>query len=164
MHARSTARQATTGRMPSGAIVDKNGQVLGVHQGIIHYTRGQREGLGIAVGKPLYVVTLDTERNQVVVGNKNDLYTNVLMTEKINLLVDDFPIKVFAKIRYAHPEAACAVDFFEGQRGRITFTEPQEAITPGQSIVFYYNDIVCGGGVIESSWNTDDYTTFNYII
>ncbi len=130
-----------------GPIVDINGDVLGEHKGIAFYTVGQREGLGIAKGKPLYVLSIDKAKNQVVVGEKAGLKARSLIAKDVNLLVDKLPHKVYAKIRYAHPLARCVVSHTNGKM-KVTFERPQQAITPGQSVVLYDNDIMLGGGVI----------------
>jgi len=131
-----------------GDTVDLKGNILGKHKGIGFYTIGQREGLGIALGKPLYIVDIDSERNRIVVGEKKDLLTKVLSVENLNILVDNLPKRTFAKIRYRHKEAECRI-FLEEDKARVFFYEPQEAVTPGQSIVFYDKDRVLGGGVIK---------------
>ena len=131
-----------------GDIVDLRGNVLGRHKGIGFYTIGQREGLGIALGKPLYIVGIDSERNWIIVGDKKDLLAKALSVENLNILVDSLPKRAFAKIRYRHKEAECSI-FLEEDKARVFFSEPQEAITPGQSIVFYDKDRVLGGGVIK---------------
>lgn len=136
----------------AGEIVDLDGNVLGRHNGIINFTRGQRGGLGIAVGRPLYVVDVDASTNRVVVGDKEDLFSNVIFTSPVNRLVERFPEKVFAKIRYAHKEAACSCVFKEDGTAEVLFEEMQSAVTPGQSIVFYDEDIVLGGAIIEKAF------------
>ena len=131
-----------------GEIVDLDGNVLGMHNGIINFTRGQRGGLGIAVGHPLYVVDIDVDKNRVIVGDKDDLLSDTLLTGKVNKLVDNFPEKIQAKIRYGHQESACSCDFRSDGTAKVVFEQKQSAITPGQSIVFYSNDIVLGGATI----------------
>lgn len=139
-----------------GDYVDASGQVLGKHKGIIHYTLGQRKGLGIALGKPAFVIGIDPEKNQVVLGDNQDLFSHTVVSENHVFAACSTPEeirqydgkKVMAKIRYsAYP--AVAVLHMDGE-GRIatTFEEPQRAATPGQSIVFYDGDIVLGGGFI----------------
>jgi tRNA-specific 2-thiouridylase len=131
-----------------GPIVNKKGNVLGTHRGIIFYTIGQRGGLRISHPTPLYVVSIDPERNQIVVGDKNDLKARGLIACDVNILAHSWPKQVYAKIRYRKKEAPCRVTF-ENNRVKVLFAEEQEAITPGQSVVFYANDCVLGGGVIE---------------
>jgi tRNA-specific 2-thiouridylase len=144
-----------TVRLPEirpGWIVDKDGKKIGEHRGIVFYTIGQRGGLGISHKTPLYVVAIDVTRNRVVVGEKTDLQAKCLIAGDLNILVRDWPEKVHAKIRYRKKEAPCTVDF-EKDKLRVVFEEDQEAITPGQSVVFYDGDLVLGGGVIEEVLN-----------
>ena len=139
------------GRLPGirpGWIVDKEGKKLGEHRGIVFHTIGQRGGLGISHKTPLYVVAIDVTGNRVVVGEKTDLQARCLIAGDLNILVRDWPEKVCAKIRYRKREAACTA-VFEKDKLRVLFDEDQEAITPGQSVVFYDGDVVLGGGVIE---------------
>jgi len=131
-----------------GPIVDMKGNILGRHRGIIFYTIGQRGGLRISHPTPLYVVSIDPDRNQLVVGEKKDLKARGLIAGDVNLLAPSWPKEVYAKIRYRKKEAPCGVTF-ENNKIRVVFAEEQEAITPGQSVVFYANDCVLGGGVIE---------------
>ncbi|MBU4333967.1 MAG: tRNA 2-thiouridine(34) synthase MnmA, partial [Candidatus Omnitrophica bacterium] len=138
------------GKIESGDIVNMSGDVLGKHKGIINYTRGQRGGLGVAVGRPQYVVEIDAENNRIIVGEKEDLLTNSLIASNVNMLIDDCPQRVFVQIRYGHKQALCSLDFIEGNKVSIVFDAPQEAVTKGQSVVFYNNNMVLGGGTIES--------------
>lgn len=134
-----------------GSIVLKNGKVLGQHQGLIHYTIGQRKGLGISYQEPLYVLELNKEKNQVVVGPEKELYGRQLYVEELNwMIANNFkePIKCKAKVRYRAKEADCVV-YIEEEKTRVIFDSEQRAITPGQSIVFYDEDsVVLGGGKI----------------
>lgn len=135
-----------------GNIINKEGEVLGRHKGIINYTIGQRKGLGISAKKPLYVTDIRTDANEVVAGFKEEVYGNELVAENINLISTDRiskPIKIKAKIRYKN-EASNAV-LMPVKRGfAIKFEKPQWAITPGQSVVFYERDMVIGGGIIST--------------
>jgi len=131
-----------------GQIVDLDGNIRGIHRGLFFYTVGQREKLGINNPTPLYVVSVDAKENQVTVGKKKDLQARGLIVSDLNLFVDDLPQKAYIKIRYAHKESKCEV-FQQGSQCKVIFEEKQEAITPGQSAVFYDNGIVLGGGVIE---------------
>ncbi|WP_425061184.1 tRNA-specific 2-thiouridylase MnmA [Sporomusa carbonis] len=134
-----------------GNIVDTAGNIIGKHQGVQLYTIGQRKGLGLAVGKPLYVVALDAERNEVVVGSDEDVFAVELIAGDLNFItIDnlDKPLTVEAKIRYSAPPAPATVIPLENGLVNVTFTTPQRAITPGQSVVFYHGDIVVGGGII----------------
>ncbi len=131
-----------------GLIVDIQGNILGEHRGIIYYTIGQRGGLGISHKTPLYVVFINPDRNEIVVGEKKDLKAKGLVAGDLNMLAETWPCQAYAKIRYRKKEAACRITL-ENDRIRVTFAEEQEAITPGQSVVFYENDRVLGGGIIE---------------
>jgi tRNA-specific 2-thiouridylase len=131
-----------------GPVADMQGNILGEHRGIIFYTIGQRGGLGISHATPLYVVSIDPAKNRIVVGEKKDLKARGLIAIDINMLTRSWPHQVHAKIRYRKKEAACEVTF-EKDKTSVLFAEEQEAITPGQAVVFYDNDIVLGGGVID---------------
>jgi len=135
-------------KLNPGPIVDMQGKILGRHRGIIFHTIGQRGGLGISHATPLYVVSIDPDENRIVVGEKKDLMAKGLVAGDINMLVQSWPGQVYAKIRYRKKEALCDVTAANG-RLRVIFAEEQEAITPGQSVVFYENDRVLGGGTIE---------------
>ncbi|MGZ3598133.1 MAG: tRNA 2-thiouridine(34) synthase MnmA [Syntrophales bacterium] len=134
--------------LKSGPILDMQGNVLGRHRGIIFYTIGQRGGLGVSSRNPLYVISIDNENNSIVVGGKNDLKAKGLVAGDLHLFVENLPRDISAKIRYRKREAPCAV-ILESDSVRVTFAEEQEAITPGQSVVFYADDRVLGGGIIE---------------
>lgn len=131
-----------------GPIVDIQGAVLGEHRGIIYYTVGQRSGLGISYKTPLYVVSIGAEDNKIVVGEKKDLKNRGLVARHLNILAGSWPRQVHAKIRYRKREALCRV-VFKDDHAEVIFAEEQEAITPGQSVVFYADDRVLGGGVID---------------
>jgi tRNA-specific 2-thiouridylase len=128
--------------------MDMQGKIIGRHRGIIFHTIGQRGGLGISHPTPLYVVSIDPDANRIVVGEKKDLMAKGLIACDINMLAKSWPRQVYAKIRYRKKEALCEVTAANG-RLRVIFAEEQEAITPGQSVVFYANDRVLGGGTIE---------------
>lgn len=134
-----------------GKIVSVTGEVLGEHDGIHLFTIGQREGLRISSSHPLYVIELDPKNNIVKVGPKSEAYKKDLIVYNINLIPFDSleeEIKVTAKVRYRGEEKPCIVKR-DGNYIYVTFLEPQFAITPGQSIVFYKKDIVIGGGIIK---------------
>ena len=134
-----------------GKIVDKNGKVRGEHTGIIKYTIGQRKGLGISNPTPLFVTKIDAAKNEVIVGDEEDLYTNELTVKDFNIIAfDTMPTnyRCTAKIRYAAKPVKCTVNK-EKDVLKIVFDEPQRAITSGQSVVLYDGDIVVGGGIIE---------------
>jgi tRNA-specific 2-thiouridylase len=132
----------------AGNIVDQEGKILGRHRGIFHYTIGQRSGLGISAKTPLYVLRFDVRTNSVVVGKKEDLFARGLIAADLNLLVEEFPADMEAKIRYRKKPARC-VATKEGEQLKVIFKNAQESITPGQAIVFYAGDTVLGGGVIQ---------------
>ena len=133
-----------------GNIVLKNGTILGKHKGLMHYTVGQRKGLGIAYEKPLYVISLNAETKEVIVGEEADLYQTTLLATNVNFLLPIFSteMNVTAKIRYRAKEAQATIKKQE-ENWLVTFKEPQRAITPGQSVVFYIGDMVLGGGIIK---------------
>jgi tRNA-specific 2-thiouridylase len=139
-------------RINPGNFVDKLGNVLGRHQGIIHYTIGQRKGLGIAFGKPMFVVDINAKKNQVILGDNEDLFNRELFAKDVNLIsVEEIKdgIRVEAKIRYsAKPSKATVYNNGDGKI-KIVFDEPQRAITKGQSVVMYNKDVVIGGAIIE---------------
>jgi len=137
-----------------GYIVDTQGNILGKHQGLPLYTIGQRKGLGIATGKPLYVVELNLESNQVVVGQGQDIFASELIAGDLNFITIDRledSMTVSAKIRYGSREGVAVVTPLSGGMVNVKFSEPQRAITPGQSVVFYDGDLVIGGGIIIKS-------------
>jgi tRNA-specific 2-thiouridylase len=134
-----------------GSIRDEAGSILGQHRGIASYTVGQRKGLGIAAAEPLYVTSIESEQNTVIVGTKEQTYGMELIAGGLNWIAIDppeNPIKVKAKIRYRHIEAEATVTSQADSRVYVKFTLPQTAITPGQAIVFYDGDNVLGGGMI----------------
>jgi len=134
-----------------GNIVSTNGEILGKHKGLIYYTIGQRKGLGLTYKEPLYVVKLDLEKNEVIVGTERELYSKELYATNLNFLLLDRPkekMKVKAKIRYRSKEADALIIPINNDKVKIEFEEKQRAITPGQSVVFYIKDVVIGGGII----------------
>jgi len=138
----------------SGDIVDTAGKILGRHRGIIHYTVGQRRGLGIASDRPLYVVDIDAESNRVVIGYEEELFRHRLTVAEMNWValpgLDDRREAEVA-LRYRMQAAPAVIQPVEGGRVLVTFDQPQRAVTPGQSAVFYHGDTVLGGGIIERS-------------
>jgi len=135
-----------------GPIVDRQGNTLGEHRGILFYTIGQRRGLGISAEVPLYVTAIVSERNAIVVGGKEEVYGTELIASGLNwisLAKLKQPITARAKIRYLHKEAEAVIVPVDEDKVRVRFTEPQMAITPGQAIVFYDGNTVIGGGTIE---------------
>jgi tRNA-specific 2-thiouridylase len=134
-----------------GEIVDLKGNVLGQHEGIEFYTIGQRKGLGISAARPLYVVELEPENNRVVVGEEGDLECDELTADRCNWIPFARPsgdLEVTAKIRYNHPGTPATVTPLEGGTARVKLHVPQRAVTPGQAVVFYQDDLVLGGGWI----------------
>ncbi len=137
-----------------GNIVDTAGRLLGRHRGLPLYTVGQRKGLGLAAGRPLYVVALDSDRNELIVGDDNDVFAGELIAGDLNFIaVDELtaPLACTAKIRYSARAAVAMVTPLADGRVNVRFAEPQRAITPGQSVVFYDGDIVIGGGIISQA-------------
>ena len=134
-----------------GEIVTENGEVIGRHNGVHNFTIGQRKGLGFAAGKPLYVLSIDPEKNRVVVGEDDVLRKTVCEVEGVNWISCEnpsAPIRAFAKIRHKHEAAAATIEPLDATSARVTFDTPQRAITPGQAAVFYDSDVVLGGGWI----------------
>ena len=135
----------------TGRFIDKNNQTLGQHKGIVHYTIGQRKGLGLSAPTPLYVTALNSAENTVTLGQSEDLFTTELTAADINLIPlnkIETPIKIQAKIRYSHkPQPATAWQTDEDTL-KVKFDTPQRAVTPGQAVVLYDGDIVMGGGTI----------------
>ena len=137
-------------RYGEGDFVNADGKVLGKHKGFPNYTIGQRKGLGIALGEPMYVLRLDVERNQVVLGRKEELQTQMCYAKEMNWMkIDDFTdgMEVMAKIRYKSKPGKAAL-YHEGEQVRIVFHEPIDSVTPGQSVVLYEEEDVIGGGVL----------------
>jgi len=138
-------------RNGEGEIVDENGDVIGRHNGVYNFTVGQRKGLGFADGKPRYVLSIDPEKNRVVVGEDDVLRKTVCEVEGVNWISCERPsvaIRAFAKIRHKHEPAPATVEPLDAGRARVTFDTPQRAITPGQAAIFYRGDTVLGGGWI----------------
>ena len=137
-----------------GPIYHKDGTVLGAHKGIIHYTIGQRRGLGISWPEPLYVISINEAEGAIIVGTKGDLNRKALVASSVNYISVAAlvaPVRVAAKIRYKSPEVPAMLFPLGDTRVRVEFDEPQSAITPGQAVVFYDGDIVVGGGTIEEA-------------
>jgi tRNA-specific 2-thiouridylase len=135
----------------AGELVTSDGRIIGEHGGVHNFTVGQRKGLGVATGSPLYVLQIKGDSRQVVVGNQEDLYSKTVRTNKVNLIsVDtlDKPMTVEVKIRHRHQAAAATIEMTAKDEVVVRFLEPQRAITPGQAAVFYSDDVVVGGGWI----------------
>ena len=140
---------------PEGAFLDLQGKTVGKHNGAIRYTLGQRKGLGLAMGEPVYVCRKDMERNTVTVGPEEALYTQTLIAEDWNwfpfpALTE--PMKVMAKARSRHIPQPATVYPEDNGAARVVFDTPQRAVTPGQTIVLYLGDMVVGGGTIRSAF------------
>jgi tRNA-specific 2-thiouridylase len=133
-----------------GEIIDSKGKMLGRHNGIVNYTIGQREGLGIALGRPQYVLGMDPLNNTVTVGDNHELMSGSLTVKDVNWILPkpQRAVKAVVKIRHQHAGAQATVRPVGEKTAEITFEEPQRAVTPGQSAVFYRGDLVLGGGVI----------------
>ena len=138
---------------PEGNFVTTDGKLLGKHRGIIRYTIGQRKGLGLALPHPMYVVKKNLIKNEVVIGENEDLFSRELWAENVNLIaVDaiDTPIKIKAKVRYNQEEKSAEACLENGLL-HVIFDEPQRAICKGQSVVLYDDDVVIGGGIISKT-------------
>ncbi len=136
---------------PRGPFVDFDGNVLGTHKGLIHYTVGQRKGLGLALPKPMYVCKLSGEDNSVILGDNIDLFSTTLDAHDINLIATDklnTQIRAEVKVRYSQKAQPATVWQTDSDRLHIEFNEPQRAITAGQAVVMYDGDTVIGGGTI----------------
>ena len=134
-----------------GDIVTTTGEVLGRHSGLHQYTVGQRRGLGLSAGRPLYVVALDRAKNRLVVGEDTELRSRVCEVRDVNWIpftTPDTPIDAMVRVRNRHEPAAAEITPLDATTARVTFREPQRAITPGQAAVFYADEIVLGGGWI----------------
>lgn len=134
-----------------GNFVDMDGNVLGKHKGIIHYTVGQRKGLGITFGKPMYVYEIRPETREVVLCENNALFQKTLYANNVNYMaIGEIKgeMRFMAKIRYSHKKAPCTVRMYDKDTIECVFDEPQRAITPGQAVVLYDGDFVAGGGTI----------------
>lgn len=134
-----------------GNYVTPDGKVIGKHKGIIHYTVGQRKGLNLAMGYPVFVLAIRPETNEVVIGKSDEVYKNKLYAGNLNFMsVEDIEGEVLidAKIRYSHKGSKCLIRKVDAETIECNFLEPQRAITPGQAVVFYDGDYVLGGGTI----------------
>lgn len=137
---------------PKGNFIDKDKNILGEHDGIIRYTIGQRKGLGIAFGEPMYVTDVNPADNTVTLGKNDELFRKTLIAENLNLIsVSEIkePMKIKARVRYRHTEQPATLTQLSDTSAMVEFDEPQRAITPGQAVVFYLGDCVVGGGTIK---------------
>ena len=147
----SFIRENTGREIPEGNFVTPDGKILGRHKGIIHYTVGQRKGLGLALGYPAFVLEIRPDTNEVVIGTYEESLTHTVRADRINFMsVEDLtePRRVFAKIRYNHKGAWCTVEKTGEDEIVCRFEEPQRAVTPGQAVVLYDREYVLGGGTI----------------
>ena len=140
-------------KIPEGNFVLSDGTVVGRHKGITHYTVGQRKGLNLALGHPVFVTEIRPETNEVVIGENEDVFSNRLTCRNLNWMaiedLGDQEMRVSAKIRYSHKGALCTIRKIGEDRVECVFDEPQRAATPGQAVVFYDGEYVVGGGTIE---------------
>jgi tRNA-specific 2-thiouridylase len=139
-----------TGLTP-GNYVNTAGEIIGRHNGLVHYTVGQRKGLNLAMGQPVFVLELRPETNEVVIGNAEEVFSDRLYANHLNFMaIEDLDgeMEVDAKIRYSHKGAKCTIKRTGADEVLCVFNEPQRAITPGQAVVFYKDDYVIGGGTI----------------
>lgn len=143
--------ESTGKKIEKGNYVLENGNVIGEHKGIIHYTIGQRKGLNLSMGHPVFVTEIRPETNEVVIGENEDLFVHSLICDRVNFMaIEDVKegMRLTAKIRYNHPGAPCVLKRIDENKVQVTFDEPQRAITPGQAVVFYQGEYVAGGGII----------------
>jgi tRNA-specific 2-thiouridylase len=136
-----------------GDIVDMHGKTLGRHRGIAFYTIGQRHGLGLASGQPLYIIRMERESNRVVLGPENELYSRTLTARDLSWIsgkVPQGPVTVRARIRYRSKEAEASI-YFGKDYVDVQFAQPQKAVTPGQAVVFYNKEELLGGAIIDST-------------
>jgi tRNA-specific 2-thiouridylase len=135
-----------------GNIVLKDGTIVGKHSGLPFYTIGQRKGLGGGFNRPMYIISLDKEKNRITVGGEKDLLRSELIMKRISWISDippKLPFSCMGKVRYQNNETNCTI--IDSPNGfAVKFAKPQKAITPGQSVVFYFKDEVIGGGIIEA--------------
>ncbi|MGN1205593.1 MAG: tRNA 2-thiouridine(34) synthase MnmA [Eubacterium sp.] len=147
----SFIEQETGVDIPTGNFVDVHGNVLGTHKGITHYTIGQRKGLGLALGHPVFVCEIRPETNEVVIGENEDIFTTTIRANHLNFMsVADIEgeVRAMAKIRYNHRGDMCTLRKIGEDIVEVVFDHPQRAATPGQALVFYEGDYVMGGGTI----------------
>jgi len=146
------AERVPPGKIKPGPFLTTSGKKVGTHKGLPFYTIGQRRGLGLALGYPVYVVALNPGRNAVIVGTEDEIYAPGLIAVDNNFIsMEELkePMKVTAKIRYSSPPAPAIIENLPDKRVRVRFERPQRAITPGQSVVYYQGPEVVGGGIID---------------
>ncbi len=150
---RPVAQDARDNELSKGEIVSSNGQVLGEHNGLHHFTVGQRKGLGFATGEPLYVIALEPARNRVIVGKDPELFHRRMLVREVNWICaanEGETLDARVKIRNRHVAAPALIEALTGNEAAVEFREPQRAITPGQAAVFYRDEEVLGGGCISA--------------
>ena len=150
-YAAVVAREAKDRVPPPGNFVRASGEIIGQHRGIIHYTVGQRKGLNLAVGHPVFVTEIRPGTNEVVIGEAQEVFADSLVCGDLNFMaVADIeePIAVRAKIRYSHAGEACVIEKLSDGNVKCSFKKPVRAVTPGQAVVFYVDDYILGGGTI----------------
>jgi tRNA-specific 2-thiouridylase len=150
-YARLVEEIGSGGPPGEGEIVDRRGSVLGRHAGVHHFTVGQRRGLGVHGADPLYVTEVDAERNRIVVGALDDLFSAGAEVEGVSWISGrppQPPVRAVVRVRYRHPGAAARLEIVEGDRLRVHFDQPVRAVAPGQAAVFYDGEAVLGGGWI----------------
>ncbi|HAM38641.1 MAG TPA: tRNA 2-thiouridine(34) synthase MnmA [Elusimicrobia bacterium] len=139
------------GKIEKGDFVDISGKTIGIHKGLPFYTIGQRHGLGISAGHPVYVIKINKKNNKIMLGKKEDLLNRMFIVKDLSWIISQKKTSLTAdvRIRYKHKESNATIKLLENGKAEIIFSEPQLSITPGQSAVFYRKDIVLGGGIIE---------------
>ena len=140
------------GKVKEGNFVDKDGNILGRHKGIVYYTIGQRKGLGLALGRPVFVIGINAKKNEVIIGSEDEIFHTTLLAKDVNFIPFDTlenELKVQAKIRYSTTTSEATLYPMPYGKVKVVFKEKQRAITRGQSVVFYDGNIVVGGGIIE---------------
>ena len=137
-------------RVRAGEYIDKDGKVLGYHQGYVNYTIGQRKGLGIALGQPAYITHIDAATNRITLGTNEDMYASELKFKNQRLIANSQQ-PLFAKVRYRSQAVEVTSHSIDDrtQTGSLVFSEPVWGVTPGQSVVLYQDDLVVGGGIIQ---------------
>ncbi len=139
-------------KFQEGDIIDESGKVIGRHRGIVHYTVGQRKGLGISNPTPLYVLRVDAKNNRIIVTDKKHLFSNKLTASNFNYLLPGTPppeLKAKARIRQKHKESPANISFHSENKITVLFDDPQLSITPGQAVALYDDEILIGGGIID---------------
>ncbi|MCY6484047.1 tRNA 2-thiouridine(34) synthase MnmA [Clostridium aestuarii] len=139
------------GKVKQGNFIDKNGKKIGKHKGIIYYTIGQRKGLGLALGKPAYVIDIRSKTNEVVIGDEDEIFKDTLIAKDVNFIPFtklENSMEVEAKIRYSTSKSKATITILPDKRVKVKFKDKQRAITKGQCVVFYSQDLLIGGGII----------------